>query len=174
MHCHQLPQGWPAYFSEEQESKGLGQRDKDPRGVRASRNLRDVARSRSQFKGRMPKAAKDRQKPGEGQVPTSLELSLGSPVVVQSLSHVRLFMIPWTAACQAPLSFTFSQSVLKFLPIDSVMLSNHLILCHHPLLLLPSIFPSIKVFSSESALRIRWPKYWSFSLVSVILMNIQG
>ena len=71
-------------------------------------------------------------------------------------------MIPWTAACQAPLSFTISQSVLKFMPIDSVMLSNHLILCHHPLLL-PSIFPIIKVFSSESALRIRWPKYWSFS-----------
>ena len=162
MHCHQLPQGWPAHFSEEQESKGLGQRDRDPRGVRASRNIRDVARSRSQFKGRMPKAARDRQKPGEGQVPTSLKLSLGSPVaVVQSLSHVRLFTTPWTTACQAPLSFTISQSVLKFMPIDSVMLSNHLILCHP--LLLPSIFPSIKVFSNESGLHIRWPKYWSFS-----------
>ena len=83
-------------------------------------------------------------------------------VVVQLLSHVRLFATPWTAAHQASLSFTISQSLLKFTSIESVMLSNHLILSC-PLLLLPSIFPSIKVFSSESALRIRWPKYWSFS-----------
>ena len=83
-------------------------------------------------------------------------------VVVQFLSHVRLFATPWTAAHQASLSFTISQSLLKFTSIESVMLSNHLILSC-PLLLLPSIFPSIKVFSSESALRIRWPKYWSFS-----------
>ena len=71
-------------------------------------------------------------------------------------------MTPWTAACQAPLSSTISQSLLKFVSIESVMLSNHLIL-RHPLLLLPSIFPSIRVFSNKSALRIRWPKYWSFS-----------
>ena len=83
-------------------------------------------------------------------------------VVVQLLSHVRLFATPWTAAHQASLSFTISQSLLKFTSIESVMPSNHLILSC-PLLLLPSIFPSIKVFSSESALRIRWPKYWSFS-----------
>ena len=68
----------------------------------------------------------------------------------------------WTAACPAPLSFSISQSLLKFMSIDSVMLSNHLILCH-PLLLLPSVFPSIKVFSNEPALRIRWPKYRRFS-----------
>ena len=67
-----------------------------------------------------------------------------------------------TSACQAPLSFTVSRSLLKFMSIESVMLSNHLILCH-PHLLLPSVFPSIRVFSIESALRIRWPKYWSFS-----------
>ena len=71
------------------------------------------------------------------------------------------FEIPWTAACQASLSITSSQSLLKFLSIELVMPSNHLILCH-PLLLLPSIFPIIRVFSSESVLRIRWPKYWSF------------
>ena len=71
-------------------------------------------------------------------------------------------MTPWTAAHQASLSITNSQSSLKLMSIESVMPSNHLILCH-PLLLLPSIFPSIRVFSSESALRIRWPKYWSFS-----------
>ena len=71
-------------------------------------------------------------------------------------------MIPWTAACQASLSITNSQSLLKLMSIESVMPSNHLILCHPPLLL-PSIFPSIRVFSSESVLRIRWPKYWSFS-----------
>ena len=81
---------------------------------------------------------------------------------LQSLSHVQLFATPWTAACQASLSFTISQSSLKLMPIESVMPSNHLILCH-PLLPPPSIFPSIRVFSNESALRIRWPKYWSFS-----------
>ena len=83
-------------------------------------------------------------------------------VVVQLLSHVRLFATPWTAARQASLSFTISQSLLKLMSIESVIPSNHLILCR-PLLLLPSIFPSIKVFSRESALHIRWPKYWSFS-----------
>ena len=71
-------------------------------------------------------------------------------------------MTPWTTACQASLSITNSWSLLKFMPIKSVMPSNHLILCH-PLLLPPSIFPSIRVFSNESVLRIRWPKYWSFS-----------
>ena len=81
---------------------------------------------------------------------------------VQSLSHVRLFVSLWTAACQASLSITNSQSLLKLMSFESVMPSNHLILCH-PLLLLPLIFPSIRVFSSESVLCIRWSKYWSFS-----------
>ena len=81
---------------------------------------------------------------------------------VQSLSRVQLFATPWTAACQASLSITNSQRSPKPMLIESVMPSNHLILCH-PLLLLPSIFPSIRVFSSESALCIRWPKYRSFS-----------
>ena len=82
--------------------------------------------------------------------------------VVQSLSRVRLFATPWTAARQASLSFSISQSLLKLMSIESVMPSNHLILCH-PLLLPPSIFPSIRVLSNESVLCIRWPKYWSFS-----------
>ena len=81
---------------------------------------------------------------------------------VQLLSCVRLFETPWIAACQASLSITNSRSPLKPMSIESVMPSNHLILCR-PLLLLPSIPPSIRVFSNESALRIRWPKYWSFS-----------
>ena len=81
---------------------------------------------------------------------------------VQSLSSVRLSATPWTAICQASLSITNSQSPPKPMSIESMMLSNHLILCC-PLLLLPSIFPSIRVFSNESALHIRWPKYWSFS-----------
>ena len=81
---------------------------------------------------------------------------------VQSLSPVQLSSTPWTAAHQASLSFTNSQSLLKLMSIESVMPSNHLTLCH-PLLLLPSIFPSIRVFSNESALCIRWPKCWSFS-----------
>ena len=85
-----------------------------------------------------------------------------SIISVQSLSPVRLFATPWTAACQASLSITNSRSLLKFMFIESVMPPNHLILCH-PLLLLPSIFPSIRVFSKESVLHIRWPKYWSFS-----------
>ena len=81
---------------------------------------------------------------------------------VQSLSRVRLFMTPWTAACQASLNITNSRSLLKLMSIELVMPSNHLILCHPPLLL-PSIFPSIRVFSNDSVLSIRWPKYWSFS-----------
>ena len=83
-------------------------------------------------------------------------------LVVQLLACVWLFLTPWTAACQAPLSSTVSQSLLNFMSIELVMLSNHLIL-FHPLLLLPSILPSIKVFSNELALHFRWPKYWSFS-----------
>ena len=81
---------------------------------------------------------------------------------VQMLSHVRLLATPWAAACQASLSITNSRSLLKLMSIESVMPSNHFTLCR-PLLLLPSIFPSIRVFSNESFLHIRWPKYWSFS-----------
>ena len=83
-------------------------------------------------------------------------------VVIHLLSRIYLFATPWTAALQASLSFTISQSLLKLMSIESVMSSNHFILCHL-LLLLPSIFPSIRVFSNESALHIKWPKYWSFS-----------
>ena len=85
-------------------------------------------------------------------------------VLVQSLSCVLLFVTPWTAACQASLSITNPWSLSKPMSIDSVMPSNHLIHCC--LLLLPSIFPSIRIFSNESALRIRWPKYWRFSISS--------
>ena len=81
---------------------------------------------------------------------------------LQSLSRVRLFVTPWTIACQASLSITNSQSLPKPMSIESVMPSSHLILCR-PLLVLPSVFPRIRVFSNESALRIRWPKYWNFS-----------
>ena len=82
----------------------------------------------------------------------------------QSLSRVRLLAIPWTAAGQASLSITNCWSLLKLMPTDSVIPSNHLILCH-PLLLLPSIFPSIRGFSNETVLPVRWPKYWSFSFI---------
>ena len=88
---------------------------------------------------------------------------------VQSLSHVWLFATPWIAANQASLSITISQSLLKLMFIESMMPSNHLILCL-PLLLLPSIFPSIRVFSNVSVLHIRWPKYWSFNF-SIIPPN---
>ena len=89
--------------------------------------------------------------------------TLSEKVKVKLFNHVRLFVTPWTAARQASLSITNSRSPPKPVAIESVMPSNHLILCH-PLLLPPSIFPSIRVFSNESALRIRWPKYWSFSI----------
>ena len=82
---------------------------------------------------------------------------------VQLLSRVRLFATPWTAICQASLSITNSRSLLKFMSIELVLPFKHLILCC-PLLLLPSIFPSIRVFSNESVLLIRWPKYWGFSI----------
>ena len=92
----------------------------------------------------------------------SRSYTVGGRVVVQLLSHVRLFATPWTATRQASLFFIISPSLLKLMSIESMMPSNHLVLCC-PLLLLPSIFPSIRVFSNKSALRIRWPKYWSFS-----------
>ena len=92
---------------------------------------------------------------------TSATWEAKSRTVVQSLSHVQLFVTPWTAAHQASLSFTISWSLFKLMSIESVMPSNHLILCYL-LLLLPSIFPSNRVFSKEPALHIRWPKYWSF------------
>ena len=91
-------------------------------------------------------------------------------VVVQSLSLVQLFVTVWTAAHQASLSFTISQSLLKLMSIELVKPFNHLILCY-PLLLLPSILPNMRVFCNESALHIRGSKYWSFS---ILLMNIQG
>ena len=97
----------------------------------------------------------------------SLFLGMQNVVVVKLLSHVWLFATPWTAACQPSLSFTNSQTLLKI--IELVMPSNHLILCY-PFLLLPSIFPGIRVFSSESPLHIMWPKYWSFSF-SISLSN---
>ena len=96
------------------------------------------------------------QKPKSWHQVSSVQFSL-----VQSLSHARLFATPWTGARQASLSITNSQSLLKLMCITSVVPSNHLILCL-PLLLPPSIFPSIRVFSNESFLHIRWPKYWSF------------
>ena len=104
----------------------------------------------------------------DGGLPFQVHPSLNSPssLLVQfssvAQSCVRLFATPWTAAYQASLSITDPQSLLKLVSIESVMPSNHLIFCH-PLLLLPSIFPSIRVFSNESVLLIRWPKYWSFS-----------
>ena len=99
--------------------------------------------------------------------------SLGFPVsCCCSVAQLcRLFVTPWTAARQASLSFTISQNLLNLMSVESVMPSKHLILCH-PLLLLPSIFPSIRVFYNESALRVRWPKYWSFS-ISPLRCNVK-
>ena len=98
-------------------------------------------------------------------VPTSFAFiySVVFMVVVKLLSHILLFGTPWTAVGQASLSFTLSQRLLKLMSFESIMSSYQLILCH-PLLLLPSVFSSTRVFSSESALLISWPKYWSFSI----------
>ena len=93
-------------------------------------------------------------------------------IMCSSVSHVRLFATPWTIGHQASLSINNSQNLLKLMLIESVMPSNYLILCR-PLLLLPSVFPSIRVFSSESVLSIRWPKYWSFIFSINLPMNIQ-
>ena len=99
---------------------------------------------------------------------SSLSLTTQSYIIteclktVQLVSHVRLFATFWTMACQAPLSSSISLSLLKSMSVESVILSNHLILCHL-LLLLPSVFPSVRVFCNESVFHIRWPKYWSFS-----------
>ena len=97
-------------------------------------------------------------------IPKLLPLSLRKThIIAQSLSCIWPFVTLWTAACQPSLSFTILQSLFKLMPIESVVLSKHLIFCHS-LLLLPSIFPSIRAFSNESTLRIQWPKYWSFSI----------
>ena len=100
---------------------------------------------------------KSRKQSSKGLLLFSVQFSL-----VQSLSHVQFFATPWTVAHQASLSITNSQSLLKLMPIESMIPSNHLILCH-PLLFLPSIFGSIRVFSNQSDLPIRWPQYWSFN-----------
>ena len=105
--------------------------------------------------------------------PLAITDVLSISIVVQSLSHVQLFVTPLTAPCQASLSFSISWRLLKLMSIESRMSSNHLILCY-PLLLLPSVFPSIRVFSNESVLCIMWPQYWSFSSASVLPMDIQG
>ena len=111
-----------------------------------------------------------RSRSGENQKWKSIVMMKLSPELhvhfssVQSPSHVQLLATPWTAACQASLSITNSQSLPKLMSIELVMSSSHLILCH-PLLLFPSIFPSIRVFSNESVLCIRWPNSWSFSFI---------
>ena len=92
----------------------------------------------------------------------SLDLPFTSCIILLLFSHVSLFVTPWTVAHQASLSFTISRSLLRLMSTELMMLSNHLILCH-PLLLLLSICPRIRVFSNESVLRIRWPKYWNFN-----------
>ena len=102
----------------------------------------------------------------------TLHLNKLNCVVVQSLNQVWLYAILWTVACQASLSFTTPQSLLRFMSIDSVMPSNHLILCYP--LLLPLVFPSIKIFSSESSLHIRWPNIGATTSAPIPPMNIQG
>ena len=128
--------------------------------------LQEIVKNRRAWYASVHEVAKSLTQPNDWTVnPTSSDLFKYSVQFssVQSLSRVWLFATSWTAARQDSLSISNSQSLFKLVSIESVMLSNHFILCH-PLLLLPSIFPSIRVFSNQSVLLIRWPKYWSFSL----------
>ena len=122
-----------------------------------------MADSKEELKSLLMKVKQESKKVGLKLNIQKTKIMVSSPTSsVQSLSRVQLFVTPWTAARQAFLSITNSWSLLKCMSIELVKPPNHLILCH-PLLLPPSIFPSIRVFSSESVLSIRWPKYWSFS-----------
>ena len=145
----------------------------DRGGIREPRSKCTVPRTPSEMAPEECGVSKKQEEedgwPGTPSLCPSPKLAFSPPsylswkvVAVQSLSHLQLFLTPWTAARQASLSFASSRSLLKLMSIQSVMPFNHLILCH-PLLLRPSIFPSIKVFSNESVLCIRWPKYWSFN-----------
>ena len=117
--------------------------------------------------------APNSSQPSRGTTPRMAVSIKAQFISVQSLSRVQLFATPWIAACQASLSITNSWSSLKLMSIQSVMPSSHLILCR-PLLLLPSILPSIRVFSNESTLCMRWPKYWSFSFSIIPSKEIPG
>ena len=125
------------------------------RGVRRVRAIQTVGLTRV-LSARIPAGLPPPPRPASSALPQVV-------VVVQSLSHVQLLVTPWAAALQTSLSFTISQSLLKVMSIKSVMPSHHLILCCPPLLL-PSVFLSIRVFSKESVLYIRWPKYWRFNI----------
>ena len=139
-------------------------------------NVKCKALNLQEKNGRKPCGLKGRQKilrlDTKDKIPKSKICKQNLSVSVQSLSRVRLLATPWTAKHQASLSITNSRSSLKLMSIKSVMPSNYLILCR-PLLLPPSVFPGIRVFSSESVLPIRWPKYWSFTSASILPTNIQ-
>ena len=130
-----------------------------------------MVESEEELKSLLMKAKEESEKVGLKLNIQKTKIMASSPISsvefssIQLLSRVQLFATPWIAACQASLSITNSRSLPKLMSIESVMPSNHRILCS-PLLLLPSIFPNIRVFSNESALRTRWPKYWSFSFNS--------
>ena len=122
-----------------------------------------MAESKEELKSLLMKVKEESEKVGLKLSIQKTKIMASGPISsVQLLSRVQLFATPWTAACQASLSITNSRNLLKLMSIELVMPFNHPILCH-PLLLPPSIFPSIRVFSKESVLRIRWPKYQSFS-----------
>ena len=121
-----------------------------------------MAESEEELKSLLMKVKEESEKVGLKLNIQKTNMASGSTSSVQLLSHVQLFVTPWTGAHQASLSITNSRSLLKLMSIEWVMPSNHLIFCH-PLLLPPSIFPSTRVFSNESVLHIRWPEYWSFS-----------
>ena len=141
---------WYIYISQSDDHCGLGARD----------NMRRCGLGARDSMRRCGLGARDSRSSFEGW--RACPLSWLFTVPVQLLGHVRLFVSPWIAAHQASLSFAISWSLIKLMSTESTMPSKHLILCC-PLLLPPSVFPSIRVFSSESALHIRWPKYWSFS-----------
>ena len=133
-----------------------------------------MAESEEEWKNLLIKVIEEREKAGLKLNIQNLKITASSPISsVQSLSRVWLLATPWTAECQASLSITNFQSPPKPISIESVMPSNHFIFCC-PLLLLPSFFPSIRVYSNESALRMRWPKSWSFSFSIISSKEIPG
>ena len=138
---------------------GKDWRQEEKRGRQRIRWLDDIIDTTDRSLSKLQEIVKDGM---PGMLQSMGSQSQTASQSVQSLGHVRLFVTPWTAACQASLSITISWSLLKLMSIESVMPSNHLILCC-PLLLLPSTFPNIRVFSNELALCIRWLNYWSFS-----------
>ena len=163
---------WNAWLDDSQA--GIKTAGKNINNLRYADDTTLMAEREEELKCLLMKVKEESEKVGLNLNTQKTKIMASGPISsVQSLSRVRLFVTPWIVACQASLSITNSQSSLRLTSIESVMPSSHLTLCH-PLLLLPPIPPSIKVFSNESTLHMRWPKYWSFSFSIIPSKEIPG